>query len=274
MPSPYKLLATGALLAALAAPGPAQANTFTAAFSPIRVNANPGDVVTTHVTVTLGPGPRAIDFRAHMEDWWRTADGLKTFYRAPGTLRRSCSRWVSLDPAEQAVVPGGRLDVRLTITVPADVGPGGYWCAVTVDEQADPLTVAHRTGISFVASFSTGVYVYIAPLKRDAVITDLRVDGEYVEVAVRSLGDTPLRVDGTVELRRPGQDAVVATVTLERNVLLPEPIAATVLRGKLPDGATLPDGRYVARGIVDVGLDHYLGAEKTVQVTHAGSKAL
>ncbi|PKN59331.1 MAG: hypothetical protein CVU56_01315 [Deltaproteobacteria bacterium HGW-Deltaproteobacteria-14] len=262
-------LAVCALLLAFAPAPMAQANTFTAAFSPIRLNAKPGDVVTTSVAITTGAGPRSINFRAHLEDWWRTADGLKTFYRPAGTLRRSCSQWVSLTPAEQEVAPGGRLSVRLTVSVPRDVEPGGYWCAVTIDELPNPLEVARQTGISFVASFSTGVYVYISPLTRDAVITDLRVDGDELQVAVRGKGNTPMHVNGRVELRQPGSDVVIATVSLDRNVLLPEPIGSTVLHGKLPDAATVPSGRYVARGIVDAELDHYLGAEKSLEVNRA-----
>lgn len=273
MPSVARALTVAsALAAALAAAAPAaHATSFTAAFTPIRLDARPGDVVTTRVALTLGPGPRPVHFRAHTEDWWRTADGLKTFYRPAGTLRRSCAPWITLDPAEQEVAPGGKLAVRLTIAVPADIPPGGYWCAVTLNELPDPLDVARATGINFAASFSTGVYVFIAPLERDAVITDLRVSGDAVQVALRGTGNTPLRVDGKVELRRPGSDAIVATVTLDRNVLLPEPIASTVLHGELPDAAALPSGEYVLRGIVDVGLDHFLGAEKTVQVTRASA---
>src|SRR5690606_30302224 len=119
------------------------------------------------------------------------------------------------------------------------------------------------------ASFSTGVYVYIAPLERDAVLTDVRIDGDHVQVAVRGKGNTPMPVSGTVELRHPGQDAVVATIKLDKGVLLPEPVGATVVHGKLPDDATVPTGHYVARAIIDVGMPHYLGAEKALQVTRA-----
>jgi len=261
------LLAVASLAVALGAPPPALAHTFTAAFSPIRVNAQPGDVVTTRVSMALAPGPRSFHFRAHMEDWWRTADGLTTYYRPAGTLRRSCAEWVTLDPAEQEVAPASRLNVRVTISVPATVAPGGYWCAVTLNELADPTQVARATGVSFLASFSTGVYVYIAPLERDAVITDIRVDGDGVEVALRGQGNTPLHASGHVELRRRGHDEIVARVQLNRGVLLPEPVGATVLRGKLPDGQVLLDGVYVARSVVDVGLDHFLGAEKAVRVS-------
>lgn len=262
-----RLLALGALAVALAAPHPAHAATFTAAFSPIRVNARPGDVVTTQVQLTLGAGPKSLHFRAHMEDWWRAADGLTTYYRPAGTLRRSCAPWIGLDPAEQEVFPTGRLRVRVTLSVPPDAAPGGYWCAVTINELPDPTHVAKATGVSFLASISTGVYVYIAPLERDAAITDIRVDGDDVQLALRSQGNTPMHASGTVELRRRGDETVVATVELSRGVLLPEPIGATILHGKLPGADALPDGIYRARGVIDVGLEHYLGAEKAVRVT-------
>src|SRR5215467_12853932 len=126
---------------------------FTASMTPIRVEARGGQVINRSFRLTLDKDEKRTQFKAHVEDWWRSEDGKQSFYREPGTLPHSCGIWVKLNPREAAVPGGGTLDVRISIAVPNDVKPGGYWCALTVDETQDPLQVEPQTvGVKVLAS--------------------------------------------------------------------------------------------------------------------------
>ena len=113
---------------------------FSATLTSIKVNARPGQVITRQFQLTLDPGQPRTHFKAKVEDWWRSQDGLQSHYAAPGTLQRSCAPWTSLNPVESAVSAGETLTIRVTVNVPRELAPGGYWCALTVDQVPDPLT--------------------------------------------------------------------------------------------------------------------------------------
>jgi hypothetical protein len=131
-----------------------------------------------------------------VEDWWRSEDGVQSFYAAPGTLKRSCGNWVSLNPGESAVDPGQTLSVRVTVNVSTDAEPGGYWCVLTLDEVPDPLTAAENVGVKFVASISTGIFIYIDPVNRAAEIVDVVLQPGAASVKLRNTGNAPLGVEG------------------------------------------------------------------------------
>ena len=48
------------------------------------------------------------------------------------------------------------------------------------------------------------------------------------------------------------------------------PVAATVstavLAARLPDAAALPSGRYLVRVVLDIGLDHYIGVQREMEI--------
>src|SRR5262245_43648354 len=111
---------------------------FSATLTSIKVTARPGQVVTRGFQLTLDPGQPKTHFKAKVEDWWRSRDGLQSYYGAPGTLRHSCASWTSLNPVESAVDAGETLNIRVTVTVPREIAPGGYWCALTMDQVPDP----------------------------------------------------------------------------------------------------------------------------------------
>ena len=168
----------------------------------------------------------------------------------------------------EATVAGGEsLNIRLTVSVPQDVQPGGYWCALSVDEMPDPLAVMPEgVGVKFLASVSTGVYVYIDPVERGADVLAIDVDGSLATARIENTGNTPTAVEGRFEFVRPGETTPVAVVTLPRNMLLTEPVRTAAFSVPLPDVATLPSGRYTVRLILDIGLDHYIGLQRSVDL--------
>jgi hypothetical protein len=264
-----RIIAAGAVVGVFAAAArPAEAVTFTATLNAIRISAQPGQVVTRPFELTLhADQPRTV-FTARAEDWWRSEDNTQSFYAPPGRLRRSCGSWVSVNPMEAAVDPGGTLKVRITVAVPTEVENGGYWCALTVDEAPDPAASDAGVAVRFLASVSVGIFVYIDPVERAGEIGDVAISHDHAAITVHNNGNTPLTVEGRVEfvLAASAEAAPVATAAVPRATVLTEPARTSVLRTALPDVEQLPPGRYLVRAILDIGLDHYIGLEREIDI--------
>ena len=234
---------TIAALAAFVLSGsPAGAVTFNASFAPIKITAKPGQVLTTSYRLGLSDGDPRTHFKVAMQDWWRSEDGRQSFYAPAGSISRSCGNWVSANPMEATVAGGDALQVRLTVSVPTRAEPGGYWCALSVDEMPDPLaSTPEGVGVRFLASVSTGIYVYIDPVERGADVLDIIVDGTEATARIENTGNTPTAVEGRFEFVRVGETSPVAVVPLPRNMLLTEPIRTASLAVPLP--SELASGR-------------------------------
>lgn len=243
---------------------------FQATLDSIKLNALPGQVVTRQFRLTLDANQSATRFKAHVEDWWQSDDGQQSFYGDPGTLQRSCAKWVTLNPVEATVEPAGTLVVRLSIALPRELAPGGFWCALTVDEIPDPRRIPPEgVGVRFAASVSAGIFVYVEPVQRLATIRDIHIESDMTRIRLRNDGNCPLGVEGRVEWFARGASSPIATVTLPRSTVLTEPSPDAVLTLPLPPAETLPSGAYRARVILDFGGDHYIGAEREVTITRS-----
>jgi hypothetical protein len=270
MSFPISLPILAGLLAMLAAPqsvAPPAGLTFNATLGSIRLQAQPGDVYTRQFQLSLDARQPRAHFNAHFEDWWRSENGRESFYAPPGTLHHSCASWATANPVESSVGPGDTMVVRFTVAIPREVVTGGYWCALTVDQIADPDTARAGVGVQFLASISTGIFVDVGSVTRAADITDVRVDADRAVVSMRNVGNTPLPIDGRVEFLMRDGDAPAATVTIPRGTLLPERVTTGQFDAPLPAADVLPAGRYLVRAVMDIGLDHYIGAEREIAIT-------
>ena len=250
----------------LATCAPVHATSFTATLTSIRITARPGEVQTREFRLTLDKGQLKTRFKAHMEDWWRSEDGTQSFYREPGTLTRSCGKWVTLNPVEVELLPAETMSIRLTVTASPEAEAGGYWCVLTVDELPDPLAVLEGVGIRFLASVSVGVFVNIGEQRRAVEITGVEIRNDSAVVKLRNDGNTPLAIEGRFEFVKPGETEPTAVVPLTRNLLLTQPILTGAYSAKLPDAALLPSGRYMVRAIIDYGVDHYIGTQREMNI--------
>jgi hypothetical protein len=253
----------------IAVQSPVAAVSFKATLTSLRITARPGEVQTREFHLTLDPDQVKTRFTAHMQDWWRSEDGSQSIYDEPGTLGRSCGRWVSLNPVEVEVRPGETMTTRLTVSLPAELAPGGFWCVLTVDELPDPLAVSEGVGVRFMASVSIGVFVNVGDQQRAAEITAVEILNDSASVTLRNDGNTPLPIEGRFEFVKPGAAEPTAVVTLSRNLLLTQPTLTSAFSAKLPDPASLPSGRYRVRAIIDYGVDHYIGTEREMYVARS-----
>jgi hypothetical protein len=244
-----------------------------ASFAPIRMTARAGEVLTTAYDLKLQEGEPTAHFKVEVQDWWRSEDGQQSFYAPAGAIGRSCGRWVTANPQESTVAGGETLKVRLTISVPENVTAGGYWCALSVDEMPDPLSATpDGVGVRFLASVSTGIYVNVNPIERGVDILSVEVDGDRALARIENTGNTPVTVEGRFEFAKPGADRPTAVVELARNVLLTEPITTGLYAAALPAATDLPPGRYIVRLILDIGLDHYIGVQKELEIVRAAAR--
>ena len=263
-----ELIAVVALL--LSALPPASALSFHSTLDPIKIFPKPGEVVNHTFQLTLAQGEQTCHFRARVEDWWLSKDGRESFYRepgSPGAPKHSCASWVKLSPVEAQVQPGETLAVKVTVSVPQQVQPGGYWCALTLDELPDPLTAPPGVGMRLYTSISVGIFVYIGPVERKARITEVRVLSDHAELTVRNEGNCPLGIEGRLEFLQPGAEKPTDVVVIPRSPVLPEPFNSTTLSVPLRDTQILPSGRYLVRAILDIGADYYLGVQKEMLVS-------
>ena len=266
-----------AYLLQLAALAPAPADTprplsFQATLDAIKITVQPGQVATRQFRLTLDRDQRPTQFKARVEDWWRSEDGKQSFYATPGTLQRSCGEWISINPVEATVQPGDTLTIRITVSMPVEVQSGGFWCALTVDEVPNPLEAAGEgVGVRFVASLSTGIFVNVEPVRREASIVGLEVGREAASVSLRNDGNAPLAIEGRIEFFAPGASTPLSSLTLSRRTVLTEPSRNAVMSAALPGADVLPAGRYRVRVVLDIGTDHYIGAEREVDFVRQGS---
>jgi hypothetical protein len=253
---------TGGHLAAAPDSGPS----FTATLSPIKITAKPGQSVTRYFELALTDGqPRKV-FNARIEDWWRSEDGGKTFYGPTGTIGRSCGKWTGLNPIEAVADPGKPLRVRVTVSVPEKVDAGGFWCALVVDEIPDPAIDTTGVQVRFLASVAIGIFVSVDPVERAIDVLDVDVSAHAAVARVRVTGNSPVAVEGRIEFIAINQKAPMATVSLPRTTVLTEPVRVGTVRVDLPSAQDLPSGRYLVRLILDIGLDHYIGVEREIDL--------
>lgn len=240
---------------------------FSATFDPIRIYAEPGSVVVRNFQLTVQKGQRGAFFRARPEDWWPSEDGSQSFYRPAGTLRRSCGAWVSLNPVESQVNSGETLDIKVSVAIDPAAVPGGYWCALTVDEIPDPTASLEGVAVLFLASVSVGIYVYVDPIDKAARITSVDLLNDHAEVRVENIGNAPLGVEGRIEFLKPGTEQLIATAQISRRTVVTEPFRSAILRSQLPEPSELPSGEYLVRVILDIGVDAYIGVQNVLEVS-------
>src|SRR5450432_4047609 len=190
----YKFAASFACilcLAAMAMPGGARAQGFTAAISPPRfeLTVKPGERVRQVMEIT-NPNNQSTRFRIKTADWLLDADGGLAFFDElqPG----SCRPWVAIESREVAVAASGKYRYRFEVAVP-ESAPSGECRFVMLVEGDDQQVQAGS--VAFPVSGRLGVIVYV-------VVGDAAAQLEVIGTRVRTVNGVTLPV---VDVRNSGK---------------------------------------------------------------------
>jgi P pilus assembly chaperone PapD len=145
--------------------------------SPLRVEltAGPGSTTTQGITVS-NAGTEPLRVRAIATDWDLSRDGAPQFESAVEGGPYSATSWIRVAPPEQVLEPGKNTIVRFSLSVPADVTPGGYRTGVLFEfgsATASPL--ARGRQVMFKSRIATLIYVSVGQPPMAAELTDLSV---------------------------------------------------------------------------------------------------
>lgn len=164
-----------------------------------------GSPVDAGFTVT-NPTDDTLLVRVSVADWHYLADGTPN-YLDGGSLPRSVAPFVTFNPAEVLLEPGGSSEVRYTVELPADIEPGSYWGVLFLGAE-DPDPEPGFTLARFNVRVGHVVYVNVPPLAADGQIAGIFGEAPqeptqpYVlQIQYVNTGNAVQRLDGYVELR-------------------------------------------------------------------------
>ena len=215
----------------------------------------PGGEVTEIVSVYNLDKTHPLRVRTYTGDWFLSMDG-KIMYDKPGKLPLSCSKWIITNPSEFEIPPDGKVDVRLTITIP-DTIKKGHWGvvffeSVPISEVWVPtIRIAGRIGLT----------VYVSPggiLSTGGEITSLDYSGGKIEVGFKNTGDIWLRPKLVFRAINKGKTARVDSA--QAGIVLPD-----YTRIYTYDFSLKP-GKYTIQVDIDYGGNEILRGEKVIEV--------
>lgn len=220
----------------------------------------PGQSYTGTIHVESGAGDEA--GRIYLSDWRRLSNGDHQDHE-PGTLPRSCGKWLVLSPTQFDLSANESLDIRYSFTVPEDAS-GSYWTYVMVEGRPRPMppqpgdkkglmvNATARFGFRLVISVSKGRNVLgrinrveVAPAPGDG-----RQDGTGLQAGIlfENSGNTFINARCYLEIR--GLDGeVVNRSGVHEFYAFPE----SEWWVRLPVDPKIPAGEYLALAVVDYG---------------------
>jgi len=104
----------------------------------VELTASAGESYTGSIEVNNSNGEALEPVRVYMEDWDRKPNGDLINMMA-GSLARSCSGWLSLNPTQFDVPLHGAIDVKYTFAVPANAS-GSYWTFILFEGVKKPTS--------------------------------------------------------------------------------------------------------------------------------------
>ncbi len=123
--------------------------------SSLQLSAGPEESVSGTIIVD-NRGAQEITVRSYAEDWSFMPDRSEAF-RKPGSVKNSCSRWISLHPENFRLAAGESKQVRYTITAPQDAS-GGYYSVIFFETQQDDPEMLKKANVVIAGRIGTIVY--------------------------------------------------------------------------------------------------------------------
>jgi P pilus assembly chaperone PapD len=223
-----------------------------------------GSTQTYNVSVLNVDSTGPVKLRAYLMDWTLKPSGQMIFSKA-GTGPYSNAEWIEVNPAEFVVPPRTEQVVRFTVKVP-DSSFGSHWSILYFESQPDTNQKA-MIGMLFNARIGSPIYVTIpgTEVKQAELLNFTYKRKGYqsheFKLQVANTGNVYFRSKGTLTIKD-GNDATVATLSLNDEVLLPQSKRDLVL----PLKQALVPGRYTAVINLDCGTPELIQGETAFEV--------
>ena len=191
----------------------------------------------------------------YLGDWDRDVDGTNRFYPV-GTIERTLSPWLLVEPARLNLPPGEAQEITATLAVPSREEAsldGTYWGIIFVQGEPRPVEQGGTT-VMAIERFGVKVYATIAGTEAPsgvvrAVEATPSDEGVEVRVVYENTGNVKQRVQGSLEvIDRTG--TLISEVPIDAFPILPGAQRVVVLTL-----APLDRGIYQLRAVLDYGGD-------------------
>ncbi|MFM8015843.1 MAG: SLBB domain-containing protein [Actinomycetota bacterium] len=126
--------------------------------------------------------------------------------------------WVSFDPPQAVLPPRGNVEITMRIRVPDDAEPGQYRAYLRVgmslagEASPDPDVQGPTAVVKNVLAFAQDVWLGVGASDGEPLVTDFEIDevqgildatsgNKFLRIRFSNVGQTPVGIEGTVELR-------------------------------------------------------------------------
>lgn len=228
----------------------------------------PGGSTETGSFLVINDEAEETTVNVSLADWFRALDGENRFVE-PGTVERSAAAWITVAPTQFFLAPGDSVEVRFTISVPANVA-GTFWTALLV--EGTPREVQSQAGTTILVRKRFAVKILETPPGTGTLngqIRDLKITGQNPLTTVIQFENAGLinmpAVKGRVEIRdATGQ--TIESISIEEFPILPGALRKLTIESSRPLGEFLPPGRYLILAILDFGGESLLGGQLVLEI--------
>lgn len=234
-------------------------------------NTNAGGISTQIITITnLSDTKQA--YQLTLGDWVRDSLGGHKYF-LPGTIDRSCSKWITFDKSLVEIEPQKSHDVRVTLTAPADPNlvDEMKWSMIFIQnvlEQTGDETKGAKMKATIREVYRIGIHVYENPAvanKKEARAIALEPDAVQKDIYNFSLintGKTMLECKARLLLTNLANGQEVKLDEMEFPVF---PGGKRIVKLQIPP--TVPKGKYSMLAILEYDADMPLEAiEKSIEI--------
>jgi len=205
--------------------------------------------------------------RAELLDFYVDQTETPQFGRAwPREAEYSCRQWLTINPMELDLEPGGSTLVRYTVDVPKNASERGFHCAAgftTMSTPDEPSQTGLKTAVRIVATF----YVVVGNPAVEGRVKDIRLErisgaekpGWRAVVVIGNESVTHFRPTGELAVLK-ADGSLVEAIKFRSIPVLPKREQAFLF----PLSTPLDEGRYTLRARVDLGTNEIQEATASV----------
>jgi hypothetical protein len=213
-----------------------------------------------------------VSFQAYLADWLRDSTGAHHYYK-PDTLNRSCASWITTDKNFVEVAPGKSEDLLVRLQAPSDTRLFNKmrWAMLflqSAEEQDSTDRKNKQFNTKIKELLRVGVHIYQTPptvtqmSAKALTLKPVEGDKHAYDFYIVNTGETMLQCKAHLALTNIETGKEYKLEKIEFPVF---PEGKRTVRLTIPP--TVPNGKYSALAILDIGEDAALEAiERTIEV--------